>query len=109
MSFVGILPEIMLLFGQLVIQLLWYILKQLFISVLVKVMDIYRAAKPQDRSHRKYSGQHNQWYIRASHDGNTQRFSCILIGCIFFGIVYLMIDEQNTSISSPGYTLTTLL
>ena len=40
---------------------------------------------------------------------NIQRFSCILIGCIFFGIVYLMIDEQNTSISSPGYTLTTLL
>ena len=30
-----------LLFGPLVIQLVWYILKQLFTSVLVKVVDIY--------------------------------------------------------------------
>ena len=32
------------IFGPLLIQLVWYILKQLFTSVLVKVMDIYRAA-----------------------------------------------------------------
>ena len=34
----------MLLFGPLVIQLLWYILKQLFTSVSVKVVDIYLSA-----------------------------------------------------------------
>ena len=39
--FVGILSQIKLLFGLLVIQLLWYILKQLFTSVAVKVVDIY--------------------------------------------------------------------
>ena len=31
-------------FGPLIIQLVWYILKQLFTSVSVKVMDIYLAA-----------------------------------------------------------------
>ena len=31
-----------LLFGPLVIQLVWYILKQLFTLVSVKVVDIYR-------------------------------------------------------------------
>ena len=30
----------------------------------------------------------------------TQRLSCFLIGCIFFGMVYLMIREQYTSIPS---------
>ena len=45
MAFVGILSQIKLLFGPLVIQLVWYILKQLFTSVSVKVVDIYRAAK----------------------------------------------------------------
>ena len=39
MVFVGILSQIKLLFGPLVIQLVWYILKQLFISVSVKVVD----------------------------------------------------------------------
>ena len=38
---VGILPKINLLFGPLVIQLVWYILKQLFTSVPVEVVDIY--------------------------------------------------------------------
>jgi len=37
--------------------------------------------------HRKYSAQHNQWYIRPAHDGNVQRFSSILIGCIFYGMI----------------------
>ena len=41
MTFVGILSQIKLLFGPLVIQLVWYILKQLFSSVTVKVVDIY--------------------------------------------------------------------
>ena len=41
MAFVGILSQIKLLFGPLVIQLVWYILKQLFTSVLVQVVDIY--------------------------------------------------------------------
>ena len=41
MAFVGVLPQIKLLFGPLVIQLVWYVLKQLFTSVSVKVMDIY--------------------------------------------------------------------
>ena len=42
MTFVGILSQIKLLFWPLVsIQLVWYILKQLFTSVLVKVVDIY--------------------------------------------------------------------
>ena len=40
MAFVVILS----LFGPLVIQLVWYILKQLFTSVSVKVVDIYLAA-----------------------------------------------------------------
>ena len=41
MAFVGILSQINLPFGPLVIQLVWFILKQLFTSVLVKVVDIY--------------------------------------------------------------------
>ena len=41
MAFVGIWPQIKLLFGLLVIQLVWYILRQLFTSVLVKVVDTY--------------------------------------------------------------------
>ena len=40
-SMVGILSQIKLLFGLLGIQLVWYILKQLFTSVSVKVVDIY--------------------------------------------------------------------
>ena len=40
-AFNGILSQIKLLFGPLVIQLGWYILKQLFTSVSVKVLDIY--------------------------------------------------------------------
>ena len=43
-AFVGILSEIKLLFGPLVIELVWYILKQLFTSVLVKVADLYLVA-----------------------------------------------------------------
>ena len=41
MAFVGILSQTKLLFGTLVIQLVWYILKQLFTSVSVKVVDTY--------------------------------------------------------------------
>ena len=41
MAFVGMLSQIKFLFGTLVIQLVWYILKQLFTSVLVKVVNIY--------------------------------------------------------------------
>ena len=44
MAFVAILSQIKLLFGPLIIQLVWYILKQLFTSVSVKVVDIYLAA-----------------------------------------------------------------
>ena len=44
MAFVGILSQIKSLFGPLVIQLVWYILKQIFTSVSVKVVDIYLAA-----------------------------------------------------------------
>ena len=40
MALVGVLSQIKLLFGPLVIQLVWYILKQLFFSVSVKVVDI---------------------------------------------------------------------
>ena len=38
MAFVGILPQKKLLFGSLIIQLEWYILKQLFTSVSVKYL-----------------------------------------------------------------------
>ena len=41
MTFVGILSQIKLLFRLLVIQLVWYILKQLLTSVSVKVVYIY--------------------------------------------------------------------
>ena len=41
MAFVAIFSQIKLLFGPLLIQLVWYILKQIFTSVSVKVMDIY--------------------------------------------------------------------
>ena len=41
LAFVSILSQIELLFGPLVIQLVWYMLKQLFTSVSVKVVDIY--------------------------------------------------------------------
>ena len=40
MVFVGTFSQIKLLFGPLVIQLVWYILKQLFTSVSVTVVDI---------------------------------------------------------------------
>ena len=43
MAFFSILSQIKLLFGLLVIQLVWYILKQLFTSVSVKVVYIYLA------------------------------------------------------------------
>ena len=41
MAFVAIFSLIKLLFGPLVIPLVWYILKQLLTSVSVKVVDIY--------------------------------------------------------------------
>ena len=41
MAFASVLSQIKLLFGLLVIQLVWYILKQLVTSVAVKVVDIY--------------------------------------------------------------------
>ena len=41
MAFVGILSQVKLLFGPLVIQLVWYVLKQLFTSGSVIVVDIY--------------------------------------------------------------------
>ena len=41
MAFVAIFSQIKLLFGPLVIELVWYILKQLFTSVSVEVVDIY--------------------------------------------------------------------
>ena len=41
MAFVAIFSQTKLLFGPLVIKLVWYILKQLFTSVSVKVLDIY--------------------------------------------------------------------
>ena len=44
MAVVDILSQIKLLFGPLVSQLVWYILKQLFTSVSVKVVDIKLAA-----------------------------------------------------------------
>ena len=44
LAFVDVLSEIKVLVGLLVIQLVWYILKQLFTSVSVKVVDIYLAA-----------------------------------------------------------------
>ena len=50
MTFVGILSQIKSLFGPLFIQLVWYILKQLFTSVSVKVVDIYLAAVAQQIS-----------------------------------------------------------
>ena len=40
-AFASLLSQIKLLFGWLVIQLVWYILKRLFTSVSVKVVDIY--------------------------------------------------------------------
>ena len=43
-AFVGLLSQIKFLFGPLFIQLVWYILQQLFTSVSVKVVDIYLAA-----------------------------------------------------------------
>ena len=49
MAFVGILSQIKLLFGPLVIQLVWNKLKQLFTSVSVKVVDIYLTASRQKR------------------------------------------------------------
>ena len=46
MAFVGILSQIKLLFGPLVIQLVWYILKQSFTSMSEKVEDIYLGKYP---------------------------------------------------------------
>ena len=41
MALIGILSQIKLLFGLLVIQLVWYILRQLFTLVSVKVVHSY--------------------------------------------------------------------
>ena len=41
MAFVAVFSQIKLLFGPPVIQLVWYVLKQLFTSASVKVVDIY--------------------------------------------------------------------
>ena len=41
MAFFGTLSQIKLLLWPLVIQLVWYMLKQLFTSASVKVVDIY--------------------------------------------------------------------
>ena len=41
MALVGILSQKKLRFGPLVVQLVWYLLKQLLTSVSVKVVDIY--------------------------------------------------------------------
>ena len=41
LTFVVILSQIKLIFGPLVIQLVWYLIKHLFTSVPVKVVDIY--------------------------------------------------------------------
>ena len=49
MAFVAVFSQIKLLFGPLVIQLVWYMLKQLFTSVSVKVVDIYLAASRLDK------------------------------------------------------------
>ena len=49
MAFVSVLSQIKLLFGAPVIQLVWYIPKQLFTSVSVKVVDIYLAALRIDK------------------------------------------------------------
>ena len=47
MAFVGLLPQIKLLFDPLVIQLMWYILKQLFSSVpLCGSVNIYNYSPP---------------------------------------------------------------
>ena len=40
-SFVAVSLEINKILDQLIIQLVWYVLKQLFTSVSVKVVDIY--------------------------------------------------------------------
>ena len=40
-AFVGVLRQLKLLFGPPIIKLVWYILKQLFTSVSVKVLDIH--------------------------------------------------------------------
>ena len=45
MAFASIVSQIKLLFGLLGIQLVWYILKQLFTSVSVKVVDIFLAGE----------------------------------------------------------------
>ena len=55
MAFVGILPQVKLLLGPLVIQLGWYILKQLFTSVSVKVMNIYVARQISTTIHLHYN------------------------------------------------------
>ena len=44
MALVVVFSQIKLLFGPLVIQLVWYILNQLFTSVSVKVVEIILAA-----------------------------------------------------------------
>ena len=44
MALVSIFSQIKLLFGPLVMQLVWYVLEQLFTSVSLKVVDIYVAA-----------------------------------------------------------------
>ena len=48
MAFVGVLSQIKQLFWPLVIQLVWYILIQLFTSVSVKVVDINRGIQSMD-------------------------------------------------------------
>ena len=74
MAFVGILSQIKLLFGPLVIQLVRYILKQLFTSASFKVVDIYLAAL-RFRKTVRFSEQDSQdilSYFRAKFTGQSK-------------------------------------
>ena len=77
LAFVGILSEIKLPFGPLVIQLEWYIPKQLFTSVSVKVLDTYLHFSElfDEDDYFKYFGQRG--FIRGRRLRRLERvFSC---------------------------------
>ena len=56
--------------------------------------------------HGKHSDKHNKCDIRAAHDGckvgckviasSIQRLSCILIGCMFYGMVQLLLLKTRS-------------
>ena len=86
------LKQIKVLFGPLVVQLVWYILKQLFTSVSVKVVDIYLAAFSAPSSPRKAK------WLPVSNKVSLKQVK-VLFGPLVIQLVCYILKQLFTSVS----------